>query len=159
MDFFIFFYGSFLPSWIRIRIRIPGTDPLTWLNPDPIRIRVRNTARGKATYYIITRLISSCESWRRRDPGKNFATHASFYKTRFDISFPITHFSTELCVGCVAFFIFLIRNWNFIWCSEIQKPPWNRVPRKTSLNLSNGKVCVWDVIESFKKMSCVLARS
>ncbi len=35
--------GSFLPSWIRIRI--PNTDhpdPLTWLNPDPIRIRLRN---------------------------------------------------------------------------------------------------------------------
>jgi hypothetical protein len=29
-----------LPSWIRIQIRNP--DPLTSLNPDPIRIRVRN---------------------------------------------------------------------------------------------------------------------
>ncbi len=38
-NFWIFFYfcGSFLPSWIRIQIRIPNTDPdpLTWLNPDP----------------------------------------------------------------------------------------------------------------------------
>ncbi len=28
------------PSWIRIRI--PNPDPLTRLNPDPIRIRIRN---------------------------------------------------------------------------------------------------------------------
>jgi hypothetical protein len=37
----LYFCGSFLPSWIRIRI--PNTDsdpdPLTRLNPDPIRIR------------------------------------------------------------------------------------------------------------------------
>ncbi len=34
---FFNFCRSFLPSWIRIRIRIrnPDTDPLTWLNPDP----------------------------------------------------------------------------------------------------------------------------
>ncbi len=32
-----YFCGSFLPSWIRIRI--PNPDPLTRLNPDPIRIR------------------------------------------------------------------------------------------------------------------------
>ncbi len=38
MNFWIFFYfcGSFLPSWIRIRI--PNPDTLTRLNPDPIRI-------------------------------------------------------------------------------------------------------------------------
>jgi hypothetical protein len=44
-----YFYGSFLPSWIRTRIRIPNTDPdpLTQLNPDPIviRIRIRNPER------------------------------------------------------------------------------------------------------------------
>ncbi len=38
---FFYFYGSFFPSWIRIGI----PDPLTWLYPDPIRIRIRNTAR------------------------------------------------------------------------------------------------------------------
>ncbi len=34
---FSYFCGTFLPSWIRIRI--PNTDPdtLTWLNPDPKR--------------------------------------------------------------------------------------------------------------------------
>ncbi len=39
---FFYFCGSFLPSWIRIRI--PNTDPdsLTWLNPGPIRIWIRN---------------------------------------------------------------------------------------------------------------------
>jgi hypothetical protein len=37
MNFFSF-CGSFLPSWIRIRIRIPNTDtdPLARLNTDPI---------------------------------------------------------------------------------------------------------------------------
>jgi len=34
---FFYFCGSFLPSWIRIQI--PNPDPLTWLNPDPIRIQ------------------------------------------------------------------------------------------------------------------------
>ncbi len=33
-----YFCGSFLPSWIRI----PNKDPLTWLNQDPIWIRIRN---------------------------------------------------------------------------------------------------------------------
>ncbi len=40
--FFFYFCGSFLPSWIRILI--PDPDPLTRLNPDPIRIRIRNPA-------------------------------------------------------------------------------------------------------------------
>ncbi len=44
-NFLIFFdfCGSFLPSWIQIRIPnlYPDTDPLTWMNPDPIRIRTR----------------------------------------------------------------------------------------------------------------------
>ncbi len=37
---FFYFYGTFLPSWIRILNTDP--DPLTWLNSDPIRIRIRN---------------------------------------------------------------------------------------------------------------------
>jgi hypothetical protein len=37
-----YFCGSFLPSWIRIRIPNPYPDPLTRSNPDPIRIRIRN---------------------------------------------------------------------------------------------------------------------
>ncbi len=69
---FFYFCGSFLPSWIRIPnpdqdpltqlnpypiririqirirnpawIRIPNPDPLTQLNPEPIRIRIRNPA-------------------------------------------------------------------------------------------------------------------
>ncbi len=44
MNFFSF-CGSFLPSWIRIRIQIPNTypdpDPLAWLYTDPIRIQIR----------------------------------------------------------------------------------------------------------------------
>ncbi len=36
-----YFCGSFLPSWIRIRIPNTDQDPLTRLNPDPIRIRIR----------------------------------------------------------------------------------------------------------------------
>ena len=41
MNFKIIFYffGSFLPSWIRIRIPNTDPDPLTRLNPDPIRTR------------------------------------------------------------------------------------------------------------------------
>ncbi len=34
--------GHFLPSWIRILYTDPDLDTLTWLNPDPIRIRIRN---------------------------------------------------------------------------------------------------------------------
>ena len=37
---FFYFCGSFLPSWIRIRI--PNLDPQTRLNPDPIRIQIHN---------------------------------------------------------------------------------------------------------------------
>jgi hypothetical protein len=40
-----YFCGSFLPSWIRIRIPNPDPDPLTRLNPDPIRIRIRNPGK------------------------------------------------------------------------------------------------------------------
>jgi hypothetical protein len=45
MNFF-YFCGSFLPSWIRIRIpnTDPDPDPLARLNTDPIRIRIRNPA-------------------------------------------------------------------------------------------------------------------
>ncbi len=42
---FFYFCGSFLPSWIRIRI--PNPDPLTRLNPDPIRIRISNSDLNK----------------------------------------------------------------------------------------------------------------
>jgi hypothetical protein len=44
---FFYYCGSFLPCWIRIHIRNPGldTDPGTPLNPDPIRIRIHNTAK------------------------------------------------------------------------------------------------------------------
>jgi hypothetical protein len=38
---FFYFCGSFLPSWIRI----PDPDPLTRLNPDPLRIQIRNPAQ------------------------------------------------------------------------------------------------------------------
>ncbi len=37
----IYFCGSFLPSWIRIRIPNTDPDPLARLNTDPIRIRLR----------------------------------------------------------------------------------------------------------------------
>jgi hypothetical protein len=40
---FFNFCGSFFPSWIRIPNTNP--DPLTWLNPDPIRVRIQNLAR------------------------------------------------------------------------------------------------------------------
>ena len=50
MNFF-YFCGSFLPSWIRIRI--PNTDPLARLNTDPIRIRIRNPATNFTKLKII----------------------------------------------------------------------------------------------------------
>ncbi len=44
LQIFVYFCGSFLPSWIRIRIQIPNPDPdpQTRLNTDPIRIRIHN---------------------------------------------------------------------------------------------------------------------
>ena len=45
MNFF-YFGGSFLPSWIRIRIPNTDPDPLARLNTDPIRIRIRNPGCG-----------------------------------------------------------------------------------------------------------------
>ncbi len=48
---YLYFCGSFLPSWVRIRFTNPDTDPLTWLNQDPIRIRNTGfTARGTAIW-------------------------------------------------------------------------------------------------------------
>ncbi len=50
MNFYIFSYfcGSFLPSWIRNWIWNSDPDPLTRLNPDPIRIRIQ-FGSGSAT--------------------------------------------------------------------------------------------------------------
>jgi hypothetical protein len=47
MNFF-YFCGSFLPSWIRIRIpnTDPDPDPLARLNTDPIRIRIQIRIRN-----------------------------------------------------------------------------------------------------------------
>ncbi len=42
LNFLKYFCGSFLPSWIRIRIPNTDPDPLTLLNPDLIGIRIRN---------------------------------------------------------------------------------------------------------------------
>jgi hypothetical protein len=54
MNFF-YFCGSFLPSWIRIRIRIQITDPdpIVRLNTDPIRIRIHNTAEKDHKYFSV----------------------------------------------------------------------------------------------------------
>ncbi len=43
-----YFCGSFLPSWIRIRI--PNPDPLIRLNPDAIRIRIQIRIRNPGSY-------------------------------------------------------------------------------------------------------------
>jgi hypothetical protein len=53
---FLSFCGSFLPSWIRIRIPNTDPDPLARLNTDPIRIRIRNQIRirnsvGKTDFF------------------------------------------------------------------------------------------------------------
>ncbi len=51
MNFF-YFCGSFLPSWIRIRIPNTDPDPLARLNTDPIRIRIRNPDLIIINYYL-----------------------------------------------------------------------------------------------------------
>jgi hypothetical protein len=52
----IYFCGSFLASWIRIRIpnMDPDTHSRTCLNPDPIliRIRIRNTVHNSKGRYL-----------------------------------------------------------------------------------------------------------
>ncbi len=55
---FFCFSGSFLPSWIRIRIPNQDQDPLTWLKPNPIWIRIWNTA----TYYPLQNIHIHCIS-------------------------------------------------------------------------------------------------
>ncbi len=40
---FLHFCGSFLPYWIRIPDSEYGSGSLTWLNPNLLRIRIRNT--------------------------------------------------------------------------------------------------------------------
>jgi hypothetical protein len=47
LKYFFYFCGSFLPSWIRIRNPNTDPDPLTRLNSDPIRIRIRNPGSKK----------------------------------------------------------------------------------------------------------------
>ncbi len=42
LNFILLFCGLLLPSWVRIRIPNTDPDPVTRLNPDLIRIRVRN---------------------------------------------------------------------------------------------------------------------
>ncbi len=43
LQIIVYFCGSFMPSWIRIRIPNTDPDPQTQLNTDPIRIRIHNT--------------------------------------------------------------------------------------------------------------------
>ncbi len=47
------FCGSFLPSWIRIRIPNADPDPLTRLNPDPIGIRIRIRNPEYIYYFLL----------------------------------------------------------------------------------------------------------
>ncbi len=63
-----YFCGSFFPSWIRI----PNTDPdpLTWLNPDPIGIRIRKYGRPRS---------KSCQLRTLRIPHVNGTLHLAFY--------------------------------------------------------------------------------
>ncbi len=56
---FSIIFGSFLPSWIRIRI--PNPEPLTWLNPDPIRIRNTAVVWDVSYHFILTRV----KFWRQ----------------------------------------------------------------------------------------------
>ncbi len=60
----IYFLWVFLPSWIWIRIPNPDTDPLTCLNPDPIRIR--NTVQNDWPVWF-PHLVPGCRG--ERDPS------------------------------------------------------------------------------------------
>jgi hypothetical protein len=54
MNFFSF-CGSFLPSWIRIRIPNTDPDPLARLNTDPIRIWIQIRIRNPAYHQLLNR--------------------------------------------------------------------------------------------------------
>ncbi len=69
---FFYFCGSFLPSWIRIRIpnTDPDPDPLARLKTDPIRIRNPAKINPKnwntvSTFFSFERL-SQLKVWRRK---------------------------------------------------------------------------------------------
>ncbi len=76
LPIFFYFCGSFLPSWIRIRIPSTDPDPQTRLNMDPIRIRFRilihSTASTCVSGFGLTRFalrflvgfLVSCRSCR-----------------------------------------------------------------------------------------------
>ncbi len=68
LQFFSYFCGSFLPSWIQIRIRIPNPDPdpLARLNTDPIRIRIRNPASKFSKSANMTPKFTPSENLRGR---------------------------------------------------------------------------------------------
>jgi hypothetical protein len=55
---FFLFVGQFFPSWIQARIPNLGPGPLTYyINPDPIRTRIRNTAYKYELLYNIRRYL------------------------------------------------------------------------------------------------------
>ncbi len=60
--------GSFLPSWIRIRIPNTDPDPLAWLNTDPTRIRIRNHAQQPEDFYLFLPQLEDPDS-SERDAG------------------------------------------------------------------------------------------
>ncbi len=63
--FFFYFSGSFLASWIRIRI--PNPDPLTRLNPDPIGVRILNPEKSITILLVVY--------WKCRVPGNLKTNH------------------------------------------------------------------------------------
>jgi hypothetical protein len=74
MNFF-YFRGPFLPSWIRIRIRIQITDPdpMVRLNTDPIwiriRIRIRNPEKNLMKVKHISLFCRKISFYLRRQPA------------------------------------------------------------------------------------------
>jgi hypothetical protein len=52
----LYFLWVSFALWIRNHIPYPDpdTDPLTWLNPDPIWIRIRNTSHQSKFYFIMS---------------------------------------------------------------------------------------------------------
>jgi hypothetical protein len=75
---FSYFCGSFLPSWIRIWIRIPNMypdpDPLSCLNPDPIRIRISRSANFTVFLSTISRTAKDIEMLIESLPSEESST-------------------------------------------------------------------------------------
>ncbi len=73
LQIIVYFCGSFLPSWIRIRIpnTDPDPDPQTQLNTDPIRIRIPDPDPQHCTELSSSKGIPSVPNWESNQDHKH----------------------------------------------------------------------------------------